>query len=98
VLNWYGAYHRPGRLTVGFDTWIESLSVAPDDTALSARLQHFGAPHHAPVALVTLKPGTYTATWNGQPLPVTMRYPGTLEVQFPAGARAGELAIIPNRV
>ncbi|HNT75106.1 MAG TPA: trehalase family glycosidase [Anaerolineae bacterium] len=98
VLNWYGAYHRPGRLTVGFDTWIEALTVAPDATALSARLRHFGAPHHAPVALVTLKPGAYTATWNGQVLPSAARYPGTLEVQLPAGAAVGELAIIQNRV
>ena len=29
VLNWYGAYFRPGRLTGGFDTWITEESATP---------------------------------------------------------------------
>ncbi len=98
VLCWYGAYHRPGRLTVGFDTWVEALEIAPaggapDHTALSARLRHFGAAHHAPLVIITLKPGNYSATWNGTPVPVAARYPGTLEIPLPAGDATGTLAV-----
>ena len=93
VLCWYGAYHRPGRLTVGLDTWVESLTVAPDATALSTRLRHFGAPHHAPVVIVTLKPRAYQATWNGKPIAINTRYPGTLEIQLPQKTQVGEIVI-----
>ena len=93
VLNWLGAYHRAGRLTVGFDTWIESLDVAADAAALAARLRHSGAAHHAPAVIAALAPGAYTVTWQGKTLPVVERYPGTLEIQLPQGAWVGELLI-----
>ncbi|MBN1873289.1 MAG: hypothetical protein JXA33_03595 [Anaerolineae bacterium] len=93
VLCWYGAYHRPGRLTVGLDTWVTALDVAPDYTALSACLRLHGADHHRPVVIVTLAPGTYTATWNGESIAAYTRYPGTLEIQLPVGVKEGKLSV-----
>jgi hypothetical protein len=97
VLCWYGAYHRPGRLTVGLDTWIEALEVAEDRRALSADLRLFGPSHHTPVVIATLDAGAdYTVTWNGTPLLHHTRHPGTLEIHLSAGASAGTLHISPR--
>jgi hypothetical protein len=96
VLAWFGAYHRAGRLTVGFDTWIAALEIADDATALTARLRHDGAPHHAPVVIATLRPGDYVVTWDGAPLVHTQRYPGTLEIQMPQGPWQGTLEVSPR--
>lgn len=94
VLCWYGAYHRPGRLTVGFDAWIESFGVASDCRTLTATLRFGGAPHHAPVVIATLAAdATYVVTWNGMPFAYHTRHPGTLEVRLPAGVTFGTLHI-----
>jgi hypothetical protein len=94
VLSWYGAYHRPGRLTTGFDAWVESLSIAEDHRGLSAALRCFGQPRHTPVVLATLDPGaSYAGTWNGEPIPHRERLPGTLELELPAGDAQGRLEI-----
>ena len=98
VLCWYSAYHRPGRLTVGLDTWIEALDVAENRRALSAGLRLSGPPHHAPVVIATLDAGAaYAVTWNGAPLPHYTRHPGTLEISLPVGALAGTLHISQQR-
>jgi hypothetical protein len=95
VLCWHGAYHVPGRLTVGLDMWIEGQSVSADQTRLSARLQHLGADQRTPSVIAALAPGDYVALWNGTELPTQARYPGTLEIRLPRGARAGELEVLP---
>jgi hypothetical protein len=93
VLAWYGAYFRPGRLTVGLDMWITSLQVAADHTELTAQLRHEGAAHHAPVVIATLAPGEYEVIWNGAPGDTLARYPGCLEVHLPQGTPGGTLQV-----
>lgn len=94
VLGWYGAYHRSGRLSVGLDTWVEALNLAPDHRSLAARLRFFGPPHHTPLVIASLAADSaYTVTWNGTRLPFNERYPGTLEIQLPAGISEGELRV-----
>lgn len=95
VLNWYGAYHRSGRLSVGLDTWIETMTFTPNRRSLVARLKLFGPPHHAPLVIASLVAGSaYTVTWNGAPAAFYERYPGTLEIQLPVSASQGELQVI----
>ncbi len=96
VLSWFGAYHRPGRLTVGLDMWIAALDIAADHTALVARLRHDGPAHHAPLIIATLRPGAYAVTWNDRPVTAYVRYPGTLEIALPTGAQEGTLQIQPS--
>lgn len=38
VLSWFGAYHRPGRLTCGFDTWVARQEFGAGNRSLSATL------------------------------------------------------------
>lgn len=91
VLMWYGAYHRPGRLTTGLNTWVERFD---DKRALDAELKCFGAAHHTPIIIVTLTPGaSYAVTWEGKPIKYNERYPGTLEIRLPAGTTGGHLTV-----
>lgn len=94
VLNWYGAYFRPGRLTVGFDAWLTALTIAPDQTGLRATLTLDGPPHRAPALVATLAPGPrYRARWVGEAIPFAEPLPGVLEIVLPPGTTGGTLAI-----
>ena len=94
VLNWYSAYHRAGRLSVGLDAWVEAVNFAADQRSLTARLKFYGPPHHAPLVIVSMSArSAYAVTWNGMPLPFHERYPGTLEIQLPTNPGSGELSV-----
>jgi hypothetical protein len=80
VLAWFQAYHQPGTLTCGFDTWIASLTVAEDHTSLQATLQHPAADRPW-LAIAVLHPDhTYNVHWNGNPIQPYLRSPGVLEI------------------
>jgi len=94
VLCWYGAYHRPGRLTTGLHVTVESLTVAVNQRCLSARLSLWGQARHKPVVIAAMAPGpTYSATWNGQVMPAHERHAGLLEIHLPAGQGEGTLSV-----
>ncbi len=94
VLAWYGAYYRPGRLTVGFDLWIESCEAAKDGRSLRATLRGHGAARHQPVVVACLAQGPkYAATWNGAAIEAVERVPGAIEVRLPSGNAIGELVV-----
>ena len=92
VLNWFGAYHRPGRLTVGFDTWIERQQFLPARRGLTANLIHDGEREYTVIA--ALEPtAEYQATFNGSPVNNAVRLPGVLEISLQG---SGELAVTPT--
>lgn len=94
VLNWYGAYFRPGRLTVGFAAWLTALRIAPDRRGLRATLTLDGSSHRAPALVATLAPGPrYRARWSGETLPFEELLPGVLEFVLPPGTAGGTLEI-----
>jgi hypothetical protein len=94
VLCWFGAYHRPGRLTTGLQVWVEALTVAADKRGLRARLRLCGQARHEPVVIATLAPGPlYNVWWNGESISCLERYPGVLEIALPAGVGDGVLAV-----
>jgi hypothetical protein len=87
VLSWFGAYHRPGRLTCGFDTWVARQEFGDGNRALIAKLH--GQPRLVIAAMV---PGpTYRATWNGQRVQSRELSAGGLEITLPGGD--GELRV-----
>jgi hypothetical protein len=80
VLAWFQAYHQPGTLTCGFDTWIESLTVAEDHTSLQATLQH-PTGDRPWLAIAVMNPDhTYRVQWNSNPIQPYLRSPGVLEI------------------
>ena len=93
VLAWYGAYFRPGRLTTGFDAWVEALEIRGDRRALSARLRTAGRPGRKQSLIAALAPeAAYAATWNGERCPLEVLHPGTCLVRVPCAA-SGKLEI-----
>jgi len=87
VLSWFGAYHRPGRLTCGFDTWVARQEFSDGNRRLTAELA--GRPR---LVIATLAPApAYRVTWNGQPAAARELYPGVLEITLPGGV--GELQV-----
>jgi hypothetical protein len=93
VLAWFGAYHRPGRLTTGFDIWVEEQCFADDLRSFRGRLRQTGQPRQVTV-LLTLQAGvTYIVRWNGQLIAYTERTQGTLEIDLPFVVQTGELEV-----
>jgi hypothetical protein len=94
VMAWYGAYFRPGRLSCGFDVWVERHAFAPDATALEADLRHLAPAGQSPAVLVCLAPGReYSARWNGAPVACPTLLPGVVSVQLPPDTPRGRLQI-----
>lgn len=94
VLNWYSAYHRPGRLTTGHNGWVHALTIAPDNKHLQADLALHGSDWQTPVVIATLAADrTYVATWNDQPVPSQSRVAGAVEITLPTGNAHGRLVV-----
>jgi len=80
VLAWFQAYHQPGTLTCGFDTWIESLTISEDNTSLQAVLQHPAGDRSWLAIAVLDADRTYSVKWNGTPVEPRLRFPGVMEI------------------
>ena len=94
VLSWYGAYHRPGRLTVGFDTWIQRQQFSEGNRRLAADLDCQAAQPRPFTVLAAMASGhSYQVTWNCQPVPFVERYPGLLEITIPGQPAVGRLEV-----
>ncbi|MGC8781324.1 MAG: MGH1-like glycoside hydrolase domain-containing protein, partial [Anaerolineae bacterium] len=92
VLSWFGAYHRPGRLTCGFDVWVARQEFRDGHRTLVADLH--GRPG---LVLVTMAAGpAYRATWNGEPVPVRELHDGTLEIALNGRNAPGRLIVAPD--
>ena len=94
VLNWYTAYFRPGRVTTGFDAWIEAFQPVDGGGATRVQLLFPGGPSHAPAVIVTTPACEhYEVTWQGTRLKHAIRIPGTVEVLLPPDVTSGELIV-----
>ena len=95
VINWYAAYHRPGTLTVGFDTWIETHAFAAGNRGLTAKLRRDAAnPGKSFTVIACMAEGfNYSVTLDGNPVPFRERHPGTLEITLPAEMREGSIVV-----
>lgn len=80
VLAWFNAYHQPGTLTCGFDTWIDSLYISDDKSSLQAVLQHAAGDQPWLGIAVLNADRRYTVDWNGKPIEPRMRFSGVLEI------------------
>lgn len=94
VMSWFSAYYRPGRLTVGLDTWVHRCDVAADHRSMRADLELRGRRDGVAVVLATMDAGReYQALWKGQPAKVTKASSGTLQITLPSDAGRGILEI-----
>lgn len=94
VMAWFNAYHRPGRLTVGLDGWVEKVEFLRYNQALEADLRIAGKTTGFLTALASMQSGpAYRVTWNGAPADRKEIYPGTLQIEIPRGANQGKLVV-----
>ncbi len=94
VLSWFASLYTPGRLTCGFDAWVEDCRFSRDQRQLRARLGSSGRPGGKCCVLACLCPGSdYQVLWNGKPAEFTMVEDGLLEIRLPRGGAPGELSI-----
>jgi hypothetical protein len=94
VLAWFAAYYRPGRLTVGFDTWVHRCEFRSDHSGLDAELELRGRSTGEATILATLSPGLlYRALWNGKPAVARAAPSGTLQIALPRDSGRGRLQV-----
>ena len=85
VLSWYGAYYRPGRLTCGFDVWIQDQEFIEGNSCLRATLVCCGREGRHSVIVANMDPRhEYVVTLNNAEIPYNKRLPGVLEIPVPA--------------
>ncbi|MDE3067942.1 MAG: twin-arginine translocation signal domain-containing protein [Verrucomicrobiota bacterium] len=94
VLPWFASLYTPGRLTCGFEVWLEECRFSRDNRRLRAKLRSTGARGRPFSVLARMSPGRrYQARWNGTPATFTTRHDGLLQIQLPRQSRPGELRI-----
>ncbi|MBN2641461.1 MAG: hypothetical protein JXR78_07405 [Victivallales bacterium] len=82
ILSWFGAYYCPGRLSGGFDLWVESENHA--DGAYEYHLSIGGtAGAKSTVLLVTGGTDAFNATYSGGELTSRRGGAGVLEITLP---------------
>lgn len=92
VLNWYGAYFQPGRLTGGFDLWIADQKPL-DKGGICAELRLGGRAGGKTTVLYVSGEGKFRAEYAGQTVVQnTGGVPGVLELELPCDT-AGTLRI-----
>lgn len=95
VLAWHSAYFRPGRLTTGFDVWVNNLTMGEGDSSLEADLTLDGRAGRNLNVVACLAPAAgYRAVWNDDLCPVKRITAGAISVSLPAGEQ-GVLRVVP---
>jgi hypothetical protein len=83
VMIWFNAYYRPGRITTGYDAWIERCEFANSSSRLEADLRLTGPTGRRSLVLVGMQPGLrYRATWAGKEVTPRVLPSGALELSL----------------
>jgi hypothetical protein len=96
ALSWFAALYTPGRLTCGFDVWIENSRFEGNNRRLRAKLKSAGQPGRPFTILACMNPDAhYEARWNGKPIEFATLHDGLLQIQLTRESSPGELQIAP---
>lgn len=97
VLAWFGSMYTPGRLTCGFDVWLQRCDFSQDNRLLDATLQTTeGHPGRQFSLLACMNPSSiYRATWNTKDFKIKTIHDGLLQIDLPCEAGTGVLHIEP---
>jgi hypothetical protein len=94
VLPWFTSLYTPGRLTCGFDVWIEKCHFSHANRELSAKLKSTGNRSREFTVLACLNPDSeYRVYWNDSPATFRKTPDGLLQIQLPHESTAGELRV-----
>ncbi|WP_256011449.1 MGH1-like glycoside hydrolase domain-containing protein [Desertivirga xinjiangensis] len=82
VLNWFAAYYKPGTITSGFNSWIESKTYQPGSDTLEARIM-FGTMEEQQTVLICMPAGKkYQVFVNGKKAGFRESLAGLLEISI----------------
>ncbi len=95
LLNWYAAYYKIGKVSAGFEIWIDYDSFNGDFSEYRADLSFDDAtkPHERTMIVIMNPAHEYAVSFNGRSVPVRSAYPGMLEITLPATNSAGKLTV-----
>ena len=96
ALSWFAALYTPGRLTCGFELWVEECRFSRSNRRLRAKLKSSGRLGREFTALACMNPDSrYQARWNEKPLEFTTPHDGLLQIGLPREPKPGNLEITP---
>jgi hypothetical protein len=98
ILNWFSAYYKIGKVSTGFEIWINKNEFNSDYSAYQAHITFDDATAiRERCLLVCLNPKNhYSATFKGKAVKSRELYPGLVEITLPATNKSGELGITKN--
>lgn len=95
ALSWFASLYTPGRLTCGFEVWVEKCRFRRNNCGLTATLKSTGTPGRPFSVLACMNPGArYRVEWNRVPASFTVLHDGLLQIQLPRESGPGELRVV----
>ena len=95
ILNWFSAYYRIGKVSTGFEVWIDSERFIDDHTLYQATLSFDDstAPHKRTMLVCMNPKKSYQVLFNGKAIENKSHHPGLLEITLPKTNKGGILLI-----
>jgi hypothetical protein len=92
---WANAYYKKGTITGGFDLWISQREFSGDYSSCGISFEYYGeSKRFAIVAVMNDQIDIcYTAAFNGQPLELSERFKGVIELKIDGNCRKGRIEI-----
>jgi neutral trehalase len=99
ILNWFSSYYKIGKVTTGFEIWLNDEKFNSDYSRYEATLKFDDTTKpHERCMLVCLNPNNdYTAFFNDKPIDFRIVYRGLVQITLPATNEAGKLAVSVSR-
>lgn len=98
IINWFTSYYQIGKVTTGFEIWIEEDQFMDEFTEYTAKLSFDDSQKaRSRNMLVCLNPSKkYKAFFNNKEIVLRSYHPGLIELTLPASNKEGILKIAPN--
>lgn len=95
MLNWFAAYYKLGKVSTGFEIWIEKSEFNHDYSEYKAALSLDDStqPHERCMIVCMDAAHRYEVYFNGKPAKFRMGHAGMLEITLPATNGSGELVV-----
>jgi hypothetical protein len=94
ALSWFASLYTPGRLTCGFEVWVEDCRFQRNNRRLRATLKSTGTLGRPFSVLACMNPAArYRVEWNEMPAVFTTLHDGLLQIQLSREAEPGELRV-----
>jgi hypothetical protein len=95
VLSWFASLYTPGRLTCGFETWVEECHFSQDNRQLRTKLKSTSNDSDRQFSILAcMNPDShYRVRWNGADVTFTTLHDGLLQIQLQREPETCELHI-----